>query len=519
LHLSPGENHLLINPKHESKARYNRILTNSLPYRSWHRACTFRRFLEEIMRFKTWLVFLMAALMLTTGLIIVGCGSSNPSGQTQAATTTITVSDPATCGSATGGAFSHVYVTITDVLINSSSTAGDNDSSWVDLTPSLKGSPQQIDLLGQTNNQCFLATLGSTMQLQPGSYQQIRIMLAANNAAVSGDKCNGTANCVVLGSDNSVHPLLLSSEAKTGLKIPAGQIASGKFTVAVGQTKDLNIDFDTCASIVTQGNGQYRLKPVLHAGEVSTASASINGKLVDKVTGQPIVGGKAIVALEQKDSAGIDRVVMQSTPDASGAFVFCPVPAGSYDVVAVGVNGANVQYAATITTGVSPGTALGNVQMFPTTGTTTGPGSITGTITSANSVPAGTVADFTVSALQQVSASSGSLTLTIPLAQQSSATATVTTQAGASCASNTDCVSYTLSVPGVNPSVAAFSSSGTSYSAGASGAASYTIEAQAFVPQSGGTTDCTAPVQSTAAVSVTPGQPVQAATLAFTGCQ
>lgn len=476
--------------------------------------------LEEIMRPKSWMAGLIAALMLTTGAIIVGCGSNRPSNQAaQAASTTVTVSDPATCGSMTGGPFSHVYVTISDVLVNSSATAGDNDSSWLDVTPALKGSPQQVDLLGQANNQCFLATLGSTTQLQPGSYQQIRIVLGANNVAISGDKCNGVANCVVLSSDNSVHPLLLSSEAQTGLKVPSGQIASGKFTVAAGQTKDLNIDFDTCASIVTQGNGQYRLKPVLHAGEVSTTSASLNGKLVDKVTGQPIVGGKAIVALEQKDSAGIDRVVMQSTPDASGAFVFCPVPAGNYDVVAVAVDGANVEYAATITTGVSPGTAIGNVQMFATTGTSTGPGSITGTITSANSVPAGTIADLTISALQQVTTAGGPLTVTIPLAQQSSATATATTQAGATCATKTDCASYTLSVPGVNPSLAAFSSSGTNYTAGASGAASYTVEAQAFVPQSGGTQDCTPPVQMTAVVSVTPGQPVQAATVTFTGCQ
>ena len=41
---------------------------------------------------------------------------------------------------------------------------------------------------------------------------------------------------------------------------------------AAGQTKDLNIDFNACASIVQQGNGQFRLKPVLHAGEVSLDS-------------------------------------------------------------------------------------------------------------------------------------------------------------------------------------------------------------------------------------------------------
>ncbi|HKR32149.1 MAG TPA: hypothetical protein VJT08_16830 [Terriglobales bacterium] len=71
----------------------------------------------------------------------------------------------------------------------------------------------------------------------------------------------------------------------------------------------------------------------------------------------------------------------------------------------------------------------------------------------------------------------------------------------------------------VNPTVGAFSASGTSYSAGAAGAASYTVEAQAFVPQSGGTLDCANHVQTTAAVSVTPGQPTQAPTLSFTGCQ
>jgi len=269
------------------------------------------------MHLRSWLSIGAAIVLSAAITFLIACsGSSTP---ITPATTMISLSDPATCSSATGGPFSHVYVTITDVQINSSASAGDNDSSWIDLTPNLKNSPQQIDLLGQANNQCFLAMLGSTTELQAGSYQQMRITLAANNATVSADKCNGTADCVVLAADNSMHPLLLSSEAKTGIKIPSGQIAGGNFTVAAGQTKDLNIDFDTCASIVAQGNGQYRLKPVLHAGEVSTTSASINGKLVDRVTSQPIIGGKAIVALEQKDSAGIDRVVMQTTPDNTGA--------------------------------------------------------------------------------------------------------------------------------------------------------------------------------------------------------
>src|SRR5260370_7044052 len=148
------------------------------------------------------------------------------------------------------------------------------------------------------------------------------------------------------------------------MKIPSGQMAGGHFTVVSGQTKDLNIDFDACATSVIRGSGQYGLKPVLHGGEVSTTSASINGKLLDKATSQPIVGGKAIVALEQRDSSGIDHVVMQTTPDSSGAFVFCPVPAGSYDIVAVPGAAPNLHTTAPITTPLSPGTAASNIPLM-----------------------------------------------------------------------------------------------------------------------------------------------------------
>src|SRR5262249_13387999 len=158
---------------------------------------------------------------------------------------------------------------------------------------------------------------------------------AANNATVSGNKCGSTANCVMMSSNPSTaQPLMLSSEAQTGIKIPAGQLAGGAFTVAAGETKDVDIDINACESIGAEGNGSCSLKPVLHAGEVALTSTSINGKIVDSATNQPISGGTAIVALEQKDSNGVDRVIMETLTDSTGGFVFCPVPAGTYDVVA-----------------------------------------------------------------------------------------------------------------------------------------------------------------------------------------
>lgn len=434
----------------------------------------------------------------------------------------VRISDPATC-SGPQGAFSHIYVTVTDVQINANASAGSGDSGWIDLTPSLSQNPQQIDLLGQADNQCFLATLGATTALQPGSYQQIRINLASNSTSVSNNLCGGTANCVMLSSSpGTAQPLLLSSEAQTGIKIPSGQIAGGKFVIAAGETKDLDIDFNACQSIVTEGNGQFRLKPVLHAAEVSLTSTSINGTVIDSVTGQAITGGTTVVALEQADGSGVDRVIMETVTDSSGSFSFCPVAAGSYDVVVVGVSGAQVAYAATVITGVQPGNALGMVPIIAETGTATGPASITGQITTSTG-SAATAADISLSALQPISSS---LMVTIPLAAQSAAAANLTTAGSASCPAKTDCVTYTLSVPALNPSVGTFSTAGTQKPAApVAGAVTYTLDALAFTTAGTSTPDCspselqTSSTTTNTPLNVTAGASTSAATLAFSGCQ
>ena len=465
----------------------------------------------------------VAALTVVAAIILASCGSSGGGSTVTkmlAGTTTVTLSDPPTCSSSTSpsGPFASVFVTITDVQINASSTAGDNDSTWMDLTPDLKSSPKTIDLLSTAASQCFLATLGATTSLPAGNYQQIRVILAGsgNNSSCG----NAGPNCVILAADltKTPQPLLLSSQDKTGLKIPSGQIAGGQFTVTDGQNKTLNIDFNACASIVTQGNGQFRLKPVLHAGEVNTTSSAVDGRLVDSITKSAIPGATAIVALEQKDSAGVDRMIMQITPDSSGNFSFCPVPAGSYDIVAVAVSGTGVSYAAAIVTGVGPGSSLGNIPLTAVTSTTggsTAPGSITGQVTTVNSAtpPAGIAEDVTLSVLATVN----SATFTVPLAGQTppSATAIVTTAGGASCPLNTDCASFTLSVPGVTPQAVAFTSgTAISFSGGATAPASYNLEAAA---------SCTpAKMTTPAPLAVNPGAPTPLPTptpLAMTSCQ
>jgi hypothetical protein len=466
---------------------------------------------------------LILGLSLSFGAIvalIAGCSGTAASTSAGMAQVSVKLSDPSTC-MAPNGPFAHVFVTVTDVKAHVNGSAADNDPGFVDLTPGLSTKPQQIDLLGQASNQCFLASLGSTQQLQPGKYQQIRIILSDNSPSVVNktlptNLCtNGAANCVVL-NDGTVHTLQLSSESTTGIKIPPGQIASGGLTIAAGETKDLDIDFNTCVSIVLQGNGQYRLKPVLHAGEVSTTSVSINGTVVDSATGKA-VNGLVLIALEQKDANGVDRVFMNTLADASGGFVFCPLPAGIYDVVIVGQAGATA-YAPSIITGVSTGSTLSVVQLHPQPSAASGAATLQGTVTSQNGAipPAATSIDVQVSALESPSTS---LTVTVPqLPSHPGATLALTTESNTSCATGKDCVGYTMPLPAAAPYVGAFTAGGTTLTQSLLPAA-YTIDGIAFVPSSGGTLNCSPSELQATPVTPVAGATLPVSTLAFAGCQ
>ncbi|WP_239461514.1 DUF4382 domain-containing protein [Occallatibacter savannae] len=400
-------------------------------------------------------------------LFIAACSSMNGTVTNGMGKVSVMVSDPATCATP-NGPFSHVFVTITDVQANINGSAGPNDSGWTDLTPNLKNAPKQVDLLGLANNQCFLATLGDSQQLQAGTYQQIRVILASDSASITSNGCgNGAANCVQLSKDSSFHTLNLSSEAQTGIKIPGSQIASGGLTVAAGKTTDLDIDFLTCQSIVQEGNGQYRLKPVLHAGEVSTVSASINGSVIDASTGKA-VAGTAWVSIEQPDAGGVDRVVQSTIANTDGTFVFCPLPAGNYDVVISGVRGSDgALYAPTIITGVAVGDTTGAVKLnAPTLAPGSSFANLTGLVTSANASKAPIAIDVTLTALATVSGKVYTIPqqpLTTPFYGVSQVVTTVTGPVGnppVACPSGTDCINYSLRVPSTGAYIGAWSAAG-----------------------------------------------------------
>ena len=144
------------------------------------------------------------ALLISVLLVTCGGGGGGGGGGVAPATTasvTTTISDQPTC-LIPNGSFRNVWVTITLVRAHTSSTAGPNDSGWVDLI-NLQANPKQIDLLSLPSPTCLLTQLGSASGIPTGQYQQIRVHLLSNTVGAGGaiptpNNCDGSGfNCVV----------------------------------------------------------------------------------------------------------------------------------------------------------------------------------------------------------------------------------------------------------------------------------------------------------------------------------
>jgi Domain of unknown function (DUF4382) len=493
--------------------------------------------------------FLLILIMVAAVVMAVGCGGNVTFMQNQGmGTLGVTISDPPSCMAATsgttpggtaspGGTFASVFVTIRSIQAHISATADATSSGWQELAPQLVSNPVQVDLLHlPANGQCLLEQLGSA-SLPAGDYQQIRLILLAN-AAPSGPAPSTDSNACFkqLGSDvfncvvdsSGTHTLNLSSEANTGLKIPPGQIMGGPIHVAAGQSVDLNIDFNTCASIIREGNGDFRLKPVLTAGVVSPNMTGISGQIVDSVTSQPIAG--AIVTLQFAGNSGIDRIAMQQQTDATGHFSFCPLAMGAvFDVVSDALTSSGTAYNVTVVLNVVGGTNLGAIPLVAekpaTAGASTGPGTIQGTITAINGTT-GTSIAADVSALQTMTVSNTSHTFTVPLFPNSNAAdvmVTSSTSCPAAAPKGAFCGSYTLVVPASNPAVGTFSAGKTTITPPATGDVLYTVEADATNPTSNAAM-CSPSSQTTSKdatampLKVIAGATTTAAELDFVGC-
>lgn len=516
---------------------------------------------------RTYKVLALSLALSLAVAVMISCGGSTTSSTNPTTGTVKTfLSDPPTCSLD----FNHVWVTITKVEANISATS---DSGWqtlVDLTQK----PQQVDLLAlnpsATAGFCGTLFLLGSHPLPPGKYQQIRLTLLANNASSgpSSNACGAAGfNCVVPrnpdGSDGTPAELQLSSQAQTGIKITTSQMANGGLTVTAGQSTDFDIDFQTCASILQQGNGQYRFKPVLHGSEVSTTTNSISGKVVEGTgSANPGMGvPNAIVLLEQADSSTTpptDRVVFKGLTSSDGTFIFCPLAPTSngnkFDVVVAGATTQTVAAVTTTTTynpsvvfGVPIGGATASIPLFPETASAGGlvsPGGakISGQITTQGSGSTPVAGDVQLSAFQTVSNGSGNVNLTIPVLDKSSTPTgnvtdsqppiytTVTNTSSSSpagCATTSlDCIGYSVLVPASPVAVGSYDSTNGNNVAAPSSTSQAMYIIEGLANGSNGLLNCTSPTNGDAtssSVTVAPGQSVDQTTapslvLALSGC-
>ncbi len=423
----------------------------------------------------------------------------------------ITVSDPAVCAPP-GGNFAHIYITITDIQAGKESTAEANSSSLVDLTPHLAAQPVQVDLLGQPDSRCTLGMIAHGFA-KPGTYKMLRVHLLETPAApngssalppiAGGNQCSvaptPTANCVIQ-TNGAVMPLGVMPVSY--FDIGPDAMPGGELVVGPSGVTNLNINLDGCDSLVpvvsSDSWGSYAFSASARAAVLDQASA-ISGRVADAATGGPI-DGRVIVAIEQKDTTGIDRIVMETTPDADGAFVLCPVPAGDYDLVAVAVKRAQTAYVPAALLGVPAGATTGAIALLRagTTTTSTEPATLVGQV----SLLAGTAKGFgqvRVSVLAQAGPGESAVTLTIPLPQSTAGTISI---AGPSA------IPYSFRVPAANPRVAFYSSGRMNFTQDTGRRPAFSVQAQGC-----GSTKTTAQP-----VPVTAGGTASAPILTITTC-
>ena len=290
------------------------------------------------------------ASTLAAAALLAACGGGGSSSAT--GTLRLSLTDAPACG------YDNVWVTVERVRVHQSGSAGDGDAGWSEV---VLATPTRVDLLTLTNG--TLMPLGQTA-LPAGSYNQLRLVLAANTAA------NPLAN--------SIRP---TGGSETALTTPSAQQSGLKLNIQIdvpaGQVADFAIDFNACKSFVKAGNsGQYKMKPVLSVIPL-LANASVVG-YVDA----SLANTGTTVAVQQ---GGVP--VRATPPDATGRFMLYPVAVGNYDLVITAAGRVNAVITGVPVTTTAP-TTLGSTSARINTPVSASSYVASGTITVNTSVAA-----------------------------------------------------------------------------------------------------------------------------------
>jgi uncharacterized protein DUF4382 len=342
----------------------------------------------------------------------------------------------------TPAVYSHVWITTQEVWVNSSATAGPDDSGWVKFPLS---TPTTVDLVQENGGN--LGTAVTDLKIVPGTYSQIRVIpvdastpLTAS-AQSAGALYNSEADYVDSSGTTHQLPLELLNPDKgigiqTSLSVPVGNIGAALSaspagttttgttttgTTAVGTTigggtagttttgtttsapnNQFAINVDGTTDLVQFNYGTPATSAILLSSHAAAYDLSqvggISGTLtLTNLTGTSSTSGlPAIVATAEVLSAdGTRHVPVVSAPvDTSGNFLLYPLNTSSsnpafYDVVIHGPGIATIIIKA-VEVAIPSGSALTTSSSTTSTTGTTSPTSTTAT--TGTTSPTGTTA-------------------------------------------------------------------------------------------------------------------------------
>jgi hypothetical protein len=176
-----------------------------------------------------------------------------------------------------------------------------------------------IDLKGVE----VIASNGQTVTFaaQAGMYNLLELTNGVNVLIANGLIGDARVNQVrlILGPNNTIvvdgvsHPLSTPSAEQSGLKLLVNQ------TLQANVENTILVDFDASQSIVDNGDGTYKLKPVLRT-IVTTSAGKIKGKIAP-------IGTMAYVT-----ATSLGGVTYSTYVNASGDYQILGVTAGTYAV-------------------------------------------------------------------------------------------------------------------------------------------------------------------------------------------
>lgn len=233
-------------------------------------------------------------------LVTFGCGGgsgSSSGGGSGSVAMSITDAKPVLPETA-GKTITNVFVTIDEVLVHKSG------GGWISLDLPDNPSPFVIDLMQYSDG--FSTELVPPVALEAGKYTQIRLSVVSAKLAFDDDP--DPANWVDL--------TIPSENLKTDENF--------EFDVG-GSAVDITIDFDLSKSIVLEGNGSYKLKPVLHIVDTQ-AAATIEGKITNS-----FIDGYAVVTVTDQTIGDVHTTIRVEKTDPNYT-VFWLVPNHDYKV-------------------------------------------------------------------------------------------------------------------------------------------------------------------------------------------